>query len=91
MGIDINTTNTDQHLVTILGQVSARDTEKVLTDLTSSSVQSIKFILNASHAYEYLTLQMLAMLRKENKSISLEWVDHKPSVTILSIIESIVK
>lgn len=91
MSIEINKDYTDHHLVTIVSQVSTSDIEKALTDLSDPSVQSIKFILKASDASEYLTIQMLALLRKEKKAISLEWADHKPSITILSIIESIVK
>lgn len=91
MNIQLNKENPDQHIVTITGPVTAIDIEKVMTDLVDESGQPIKFMLKSSNASDYLIIQLLAILRKEQKSISVEWVDHKPSITILSIIESVLR
>ncbi|RAW00530.1 hypothetical protein [Pseudochryseolinea flava] len=81
------------------GEVTLTITERVtsadfINDLYQDLLQRqapIKFELNSVLAHDYMLVQMMGLLAKEKKTISIVWLDHKPASPIAEVIEALIQ
>lgn len=82
----------EEHHVTISVQEKCTlpDIQAAFEVLGGNEVLAISVAMPASAASDFMLVQLLAYLRKLNKTITLSWTDHKPVAYLARLVNSVI-
>lgn len=80
-----------RYKVTIQPKPSSETLRNLIRSVMNDDVQSILFSMPAALATEFRVVQLLAILHKQGKEVSIEWNDQAPTGPVHQIISAITK
>lgn len=66
------------------------DVQIAFESLSSNEVLAIAVSMPASAASDFMLVQLLAYMRKLNKTITLSWTDHKPAAHLAHLVHGVI-
>lgn len=88
--ISIVTDNDGYRKAEVSGKPGVHDVQHLLEEMSSAEINSLSISMPATAAQDFMLIQVLALLRKEGKTITITWTDHEPGSHLLETIKSLI-
>jgi len=80
----------DKATLAIHEKCNLPDLQDAFESLSGNEVQAIAVEMPGSAASDFMLIQLLAYLRKLNKTVTLTWTDHKPATHLAHLIQTVI-